>query len=139
MKRLPAHLALLGFVFAIGFAQLAHALPLTGTSKAIFYRPGLMKRAAIRNGVWGTSPDGCYMSTPLSDEIGSLWLVSGPHAALTCIQSDVSQPADKRWHIRDNRLIETDYRSIRRLCKRLPAPRECTLRFRRIGGKRGQP
>ncbi len=132
MKRLPAHLALLGFVFAIGFAQLAHALPLTGTSKAIFYRPGLMKRAAIRNGVWGTSPDGCYMSTPLSDDIGSLWLLTGPRGRIVALQADVSQPRHKRWQLRTRRLIETDAGCMRRLVGFLPAPWEATIRFRRV-------
>ncbi len=134
MKRLPAHLALLAFVFAIGTAQLAGALPLTGTSKAIFYRPGLMKRAAIRNGVWGAAPDGCYMSTPLSDEIGSLWLLTGPRAEVVALQADVSQPRHKRWQLRTRRLIETDAACMRRLVGFLPAPWEARIKFRRIGG-----
>ncbi len=131
-KRLPAHLALLGFVFAIGTAQLAGALPLTGRSKAVYYAPGAFKPVAIRNGVWGTSPDGCYVSSPLSDTIGTVWQVSGPRASLLCVQADVSQERHKRWQIRERRLIETDAASMRRLVGFLPAPWEATIQFRRV-------
>ncbi len=132
MKRLPAHIALLAFVFAICTAQLAGALPLTGKSAAIWYRPGAFKPVAIRNGVWGTSPDACYVSSPLSDTIGTRWQVSGPKASLLCVQADVSDPAHKRWQIKERRLIETDAASMRRLVGFLPAPWEATLTFRRI-------
>ncbi len=132
MKRLPAHLLLLGFVFAIGTAQLTHALPLTGRSKAVWYRPGVMGRVARINGVWGTSPDGCYVSSPLSDTIGTLWRVSGPRATLLCVQADVAAPRHKRWQIKEQRLIETDAASMRRLVGFLPAPWEAELHFRRV-------
>ncbi len=131
-KRLPAHLALLAFVLAIGMSDLAGALPLTGRSKAIYYRPGVMGRVARINGVWGTSPDGCYVSSPLSDKVGTRWRISGPKASLLCVQADVSDPAHKRWQIRSNRLIETDAASMRRLVGFLPAPWEAELYFRRI-------
>lgn len=132
MKRLPAHLLLLGFVFAIGTAQLTHALPLTGRSKAVWYRPGVMGRVARINGVWGTSPDGCYVSSPLSDKIGTRWQVSGTKATLLCVQADVAQPRHKAWQLRTNRLIETDAASMRRLVGFLPAPWEATVTFRRV-------
>ncbi len=131
-SRLPAHLALLAFVLAIGTAQLAGALPLTGKSAAIWYRPGVMGRVARLNGVWGDSPDGCYVSTPLSDKIGTVWLVSGPKASLLCVQADTSQERHKRWQLRTNRLIETDAASMRRLVGFLPAPWEAELHFRRV-------
>ncbi len=132
MRRLPAHVALLAFVLTIGTAQLAGALPLTGKSAAIWYRPGVMGRVARLNGVWGMSPDGCYVSSPLSDTIGTVWRVSGPKATLMCIQADVAAPQHKRWQIKERRLIETDAASMRRLVGFLPAPWEAELYFRRI-------
>ncbi len=131
-KRLPAHLALLALVCAIGVADLAGALPLTGTSAAVYYAPGAFKPIAQRNGVWGTSPDGCYVSSPLSDRIGTVWRVSGPKATLLCVQADTSQERHKRWQIRERRLIETDAASMRRLVGFLPAPWEATIHFRRM-------
>lgn len=109
-------------------------------SKAVYYRPGVMKERAQVNGVWGESPDACYMSTPLSNDIGSVWEVrtvwtakrGHKHTSLRCVQADVSQPRHRKWQIADNRLFESDPGSTRRLCGFLGRPDECIVSIRRL-------
>ncbi len=120
--------------------QGAHRL--NGVSKVVYYAPGVMRARAEAHGVWGTSPDVCYLSSPLSDDIGSTWVLSGFHqvtrrrVSLTCTQADVSQPRHKRWQIGDQRLIEVDPGSARRLCGFLGLPAECWIRFERSDTRR---
>lgn len=81
--------------------------PQTYRSKLVYYRVGLMERIAAKRGVAGTSPDDCYISTPLRGHIGKRWRING----LRCIQADVPQPQHRQWQLDDNRLAEVDHES----------------------------
>jgi hypothetical protein len=79
--------------------------PQVHKSKLVYYRVGLMERIAARRGLAGTSPDGCYNSTPLPGYIGKRWTING----LRCVQADVPQPKHRQWQLDDNRLAEVNH------------------------------
>lgn len=118
---------------AISWPAPAHAHAVT--SKVVWYRPGLMAQMAAKNGVDGLSPDGCYLSTPLSNVIGSRWRVTlvrsakhkQPVRTVECVQADVSQPHHRAWQVRDRRLFETSKAMAVYLCGFAGAPAECVV------------